>query len=1012
MSSTIQNISVHGGTGGPGGPGGNAGTGGGGGQGEGPHVTMVSESGVVNHMTFHNASIAFKDEVKTKNRKMCLLPVPSFTGRQEILDEIHQYFVQDLGSRKVFVLHGLGGSGKSQLAFKFVQQAQTSKRFSETYFVDATSEQTAESDLKLLPPATSEETAQEGLHWLASQQTEWLLVLDNADDPKLDISKFFPPSTFGNILITTRNPELCTHGADYKVSDMTLDDAKNLLLKLAKKKAIGDDKEQVAITIVKELHCFALAVTQAGGYIHACSSLNKYLELYKSSRDNLLQRAEVQGQGQYGLAVYATWNLSYQKLSTGSRTFLHICSQLHHQNIREEMFQKAALSKWKLENSELQAIVNEMLTAIGGANQNWNSFIFLEIARELQSYSLIGQNIVDASYNVHPLIQYWSGTTLSRGDMSKIVFTMIGLSVSWRFELEDYTYRHSLIYHITQLFGRCKCDLDTYVADGIALVLYEAGHYEKVEVLQVAIVKRRKEELGNEHPDMLTSMESLAATYRELGRWSDAESLEVTVLAARKRMLGNEHPDTLRAMASLAATYRQQGRWGIAESLEGAVLEARKRVLGKEHPDTLMIMANLAVTHGQQGRWRDAESLEVAVLEARKRLLGNEHPETLRVMANLAATYHQLGRWGDAESLEVTVLEARKRVLGNEHPDTLTSMASLAATYHQQGRWRDAESLEVFVLEATKRVLGNEHLDTLRSMANLAATYRKLGRWGDAESLEVAVFEASKRVLGKEHPDTLTSMANLAVTYHQQGRWRDAESLEVSVLEATKRVLGNEHLDTLTSMANLAATYRQLGRWGDAESFEVAVLEARKRVLGNEHPDTLMIMANLAVTHGQQGRWSDAESLEVAVLEARKRVRGYEHPDTLSAMANLAATYRELGRWSDAESLEVAVLEASKQVLGNEHPHTLSAMANLAQTYWEQGRWSDAESLEATVVKARVVNEDHEHASLKSASISVADLQAHSSSPASDTVMPAYRHKQRAKFSISHLFKRLHKFGC
>ncbi|KAK7052619.1 FabD/lysophospholipase-like protein [Favolaschia claudopus] len=759
MSSTIQNISVHGGTGGPGGPGGNAGTGGGGGQGEGPHVTMVSESGVVNHMTFHNASVAFKDEVKTKNRKMCPLPVPSFTGRQEILDEIHQYFVQDLGSRKVFVLHGLGGSGKSQLAFKFVQQAQTSKRFSETYFVDATSEQTAESDLKLLPPATSEETAQEGLHWLSSQQTEWLLVLDNADDPKLDISKFFPPSTSGNILITTRNPELCILGADYKVSDMTLDDAKNLLLKLAEKKAIGDDKEQVAITIVKELHCFALAVTQAGGYIHACSSLNKYLELYKSSRDNLLQRAEVQGQGQYGLAVYATWNLSYQKLSTGSRTFLHICSQLHHQNIREEMFQKAALSENKLEKSELQAIVNEMLTAIGGANQNWNSFIFLEKARELQSYSLIGQNIADASYNVHPLIQYWSGTTINKGDMSKIVFAMIGLSVLWRFKLEDYTYRHSLIYHITQLFGRCKCDLDTYVADRVALVLSEAGHYEKAEVLRVAIVERRKEELGNEHPDTLMSMASLAATYSELGRWSDAESLEVAVLEAQKRVLGNEHPDTLSAMASLAATYSE------------------------------------------------------------------------------------LGRWSDAESLEVAVLEARKPVLGNEHPGTLTAMANLAATY-----------------------------------------------------------------------------------------WR-------------------------------------------------------------------------------QGRWSDAESLGVAVLEARKRVLGNEHPGTLKAMANLAATYCQQGRWSDAASLGVAVLEARKRVLGNEHPGTLKAMESLAHIYWEQGRWSDVESLEVAIVKARVGNEDHEHASPKSAPTSLADLQAHFSIPASDTVMPAHRHKQRAKFSISHLFKRLHKFG-
>jgi adenylylsulfate kinase-like enzyme len=44
-------------------------------------------------------------------------------GRKEILDKMHRYFGADCGSQHVFVLHGLGGSGKSQLAFKFVQES-------------------------------------------------------------------------------------------------------------------------------------------------------------------------------------------------------------------------------------------------------------------------------------------------------------------------------------------------------------------------------------------------------------------------------------------------------------------------------------------------------------------------------------------------------------------------------------------------------------------------------------------------------------------------------------------------------------------------------------------------------------------------------------------------------------------------------------------------------------------------------------------------------------------------
>jgi len=61
---------------------------------------------------------------RVKERKLCPLPVASFTGRKEILDRMHRYFNSDGELQCVFVLYGLGGSGKSQIAFKFLQESQ------------------------------------------------------------------------------------------------------------------------------------------------------------------------------------------------------------------------------------------------------------------------------------------------------------------------------------------------------------------------------------------------------------------------------------------------------------------------------------------------------------------------------------------------------------------------------------------------------------------------------------------------------------------------------------------------------------------------------------------------------------------------------------------------------------------------------------------------------------------------------------------------------------------------
>jgi len=63
-----------------------------------------------------------------KEHKLCPPPVTSFKGRKDILDKMCRYFDLDSESQRIFVLYGLGGAGKSQLAFKFIEESK-SKRY-------------------------------------------------------------------------------------------------------------------------------------------------------------------------------------------------------------------------------------------------------------------------------------------------------------------------------------------------------------------------------------------------------------------------------------------------------------------------------------------------------------------------------------------------------------------------------------------------------------------------------------------------------------------------------------------------------------------------------------------------------------------------------------------------------------------------------------------------------------------------------------------------------------------
>jgi hypothetical protein len=61
--------------------------------------------------------------------KQCPAPSQVFTGRRDELDKMNSCFFGTDHSRqrkqKAFVLHGFGGAGKSQLAFKFVDEHQS-----------------------------------------------------------------------------------------------------------------------------------------------------------------------------------------------------------------------------------------------------------------------------------------------------------------------------------------------------------------------------------------------------------------------------------------------------------------------------------------------------------------------------------------------------------------------------------------------------------------------------------------------------------------------------------------------------------------------------------------------------------------------------------------------------------------------------------------------------------------------------------------------------------------------
>ena len=110
-------------------------------------------------------------------------------------------------------------------------------------------------------------------------------------------------------------------------------------------------------------------------------------------------------------------------------------------------------------------------------------------------------------------------------------------------------------------------------------------------------------------------------------KYAQAESLLQEVLNIREPALGVKHPDVASTINTLADVYVAQGQYSLAEALYKQALEAREEVLGLEHPDVAETISGMANLSFKQTKYQQAEQYYKQALAIREKVFGGEHPD-------------------------------------------------------------------------------------------------------------------------------------------------------------------------------------------------------------------------------------------------------------------------------------------------------------------------------------------------------------------------------------------------
>ena len=507
-------------------------------------------------------------------------------------------------------------------------------------------------------------------HLLSNIKHNWLLVLDNADDPDTDYECYFPSGNRGAILLTSRVPEFSVYNTvGYEqLESLSSTECLTLLLGAAKIPAEAwAEHEPAAKCVVDLLGSHTLALIQAGAYIaRGLCSIEEYPTEYSRQCERLLKFSPKQAQSRY-CSVYATFEASALILESSSQEvdrdaleLLQLLAVLHYDNVPLELFEDS----WKgaryarrtaEENENIDELskshVSQLPQFIPVDMDCWDFFRLRRAKAQLQSLALLtkGKDGSSATVSMHPLSHTWMNIRQNQVQKRQ----------AWRVT--------GCILALSYYGNRAWCSYRTYLNVHLQLFL-NADSWENISSRSV------------ESNQMLFQCGLL------LGRLRMDSKLQQLLgeIFSSLRMNPIEPLESLLPLYKLySANLLNMGKVKEALNVRQKIDHLEELKLTEDHPSRLASQYELGITYVANGQVEEAIQLLEHVVKIRETTLAEDHPNRLASQHALGSAYEANGQVKEAMQLLEHVVKVRETTLAEDHPNRLASQHALNRAYHE-----------------------------------------------------------------------------------------------------------------------------------------------------------------------------------------------------------------------------------------------------------------------------------------------------------------------------------------
>ncbi|OEV05529.1 ATP/GTP-binding protein [Streptomyces nanshensis] len=647
-----------------------------------------------------------------------------FRDRAELMERLRAAAAPDAVDR-IYVLHGMGGCGKTAVARAAFQHA-TDVEGRIGLWVNASDRAALRGGMLAVAADRGAEegellAARNGLRaaadlvWdrLDASGEPWFLVLDNADDPAILQDGWLRSSPRGTVLVTTRQAAAhwWTDAELHHVGVLPGDAAAQVLCDLAPQTGTVDEAKAVA----DRLGRLPLALTLAGGFLAHQVIEPWTMTKYGSHLDGPEQAGFID-QGATALPgedsrslVSRTWQLSLDALteqgSPESTVLLRLLACFGSDPLPLSLLSgldaDGVLPRARAEVA-LRGLLDQSLVTLVDAG-----------VRCVQTHGVLRASVGAGTPAEEALV-------LTRTASRLLDAVIPAVPERGRQDVRQ----RLLVPHALALLRRAVTDpavtaeaLD--VAVRLAIALHRTGDYLSARELASAAAAAAEPVLGAEHRLVLRARSREGRALFRLGRFEEAEALLRRVLEESERLFGVDDPDTLDSCYGLNQALYQTG-----SALEGLALlrravAGRRRVLGPGHPLTQRARAALLEYLPVDELAVEVDRAELPHPEECARQLGADHVVSGAVRLNYAHALFRLSRFDAADQLAGSAVEEYKRRFGPDFPITFAAQSLHALIRAALGDLRSAIEMMTDVAERRERSLGAEHRFTVNAHAYL-----------------------------------------------------------------------------------------------------------------------------------------------------------------------------------------------------------------------------------------------------------------------------------------------------